>query len=76
MVTSTYNNFTILQTNITSLKKNRDELERILNAKQITIACITETWLTDNDTQKNNLSNYNLINNNRDDGYGGTAIYI
>ena len=69
-------NITILQTNIISLNKNKDELERILKAQNITAACIMETWLDSETQKKSKITNYNLIANNRADGYGGTAIYI
>lgn len=66
----------ILQSNLNSLIKNKDEAARIMIAKQITIGCFMETWLNDKNTSKAKISNYNIVHNNREDGYGGTAIYI
>ena len=54
----------LLQTNITSLKRNKEELERMMNANKITIACITETWMKEEEVSKVNVSNYNLVTSN------------
>ena len=47
-----------------------------MNAQNITAACIMETWLNKDTEKKAQISNYNLITNHREDGYGGTAIYL
>uniref|UniRef100_A0AAG5DGU8 Reverse transcriptase domain-containing protein n=1 Tax=Anopheles atroparvus TaxID=41427 RepID=A0AAG5DGU8_ANOAO len=72
----TYGRTTILQCNINGLTNNKTELQRVLNAMDITCACIMETWLNPDKTQRANIHNYNIITTNREDGYGGTAIYI
>jgi len=76
MATINQKEISLLQTNITSLKRNKEELERMMNANKITIACITETWMKEEEVNKVNVSNYNLVTSNREDGYGGSAIYI
>ena len=76
MATISQKEISVLRTNITSLKRNDEELERLMKANKITIACITETWMKEEEINKVNLSNYNLVTSNRENGYGGSAIYI
>ena len=40
-------NRSILPTNITSQTKTKEELEIILNAQNITAACLMEQWLNE-----------------------------
>lgn len=62
----------IIQINIRSLTANRNSLEFLLEKEKIDIVMLTETWLKKG--QSFNISGYNLIAINRQDGYGGVAI--
>lgn len=63
----------VLQINIRSLWTRKDILETFIEKHNIQITIVCETWLKNNNI---NFKNYNLINKNRDDGYGGVAILI
>lgn len=66
------NNLNILQANVQSYRKNKDEIEHIIKMEKINIACIQETWIKEKDNTK--ITGYNIITENREEGYGGSAI--
>ena len=64
----------IIQANIQSIKKNREELIHILKENNYDIACLQETWLKNE--KKMTIKGYNMIRTDRSDGYGGTCIIL
>lgn len=64
----------ILQCNVQSLRSNVGELERMATDERVDIFCIQETWLKE-DTRIT-LQNFKLFRDDREDGYGGTAIAV
>uniref|UniRef100_A0A1B6KTJ5 Uncharacterized protein n=1 Tax=Graphocephala atropunctata TaxID=36148 RepID=A0A1B6KTJ5_9HEMI len=64
----------IFQWNCRSLKPKWPEIMQYFCKNQITIGIIQETWLNDNDKLID--KNYDIIQLNRYDGYGGTAIIV
>lgn len=67
-------NLNIMQINIKSINNKKDLLEIYLDKNDIHIVLLSETWIKNDCIPK--LKNYNLLMNNRDDGYGGVAIAI
>lgn len=70
---TTLNSIRIIQINIRSLRVNKNILEIYAHKEKIDIILINETWLKNTNFK---LSGYNMYANNRDDGYGGVAIFI
>lgn len=66
------NLLTVLQWNANSLKPKIKTLELLLWQEKAHIALISETWLQEEDSIK--ISDYNIIRQDRDDGYGGICI--
>lgn len=64
----------ILQWNIRSTKANRSELISIIRETRPHVILLNETWL--NNQQKFFIKNYNIIRQDRQDGYGGIATCI
>ena len=65
-------------TNIQSLRSKVDELNLIITTKNVDIACLTETWLSNEiDDDLVNIGGYTLTRNDRFQRRGGgTALYI
>lgn len=68
----------IMQVNIQSVSKHKEELQRTLATGQYTAALVSETWTkADRETSKQyNISGFNKVLKSRHDGYGGAAIYL
>lgn len=68
----------ILQCNIQSVYKNKEEISRVLREGNFVVAMLSETWtaLDLEDTNKYSISKYHRILCSREDGYGGAAVYI
>lgn len=68
----------ILQCNIQSVFKNKEEIYRVLRQENYIAAVLAETWtaLELEDTNKYKISKYHRILASRDDGYGGAAVYL
>jgi hypothetical protein len=64
----------IIQWNARSLKANKLSFENALLHHKISIACISETWLKPYENFK--INGYNILRDDRNDGYGGTSIII
>lgn len=64
----------VLQTNIQSLKKNKEELRHLLIQDEYSVACLQEIWTKPEEKIK--LAGFNIIQDSREDGYGGSAIVI
>lgn len=64
----------ILQWNIRSVNSNRANLILLANEESPDIIFLNETWLKSN--QNFVLSSYNIIRQDREDGYGGVAICV
>lgn len=62
-----------LQINIKSLKSNLNEFNNFIVKEKIDICLVSETWIKDIEPS---IKNFNLVTNNRDDGYGGVALVI
>lgn len=66
-------NLNVLQWNAQSLQSKMTEFETLLNQEKIHIAVVSETWF---DPEKAiRLSGYNIYRADRDDGYGGVAVF-
>lgn len=50
------------------------DLEHLFIANRVHIACITETWLTPGQTL--DIAGFDIIRNDRQDGWGGSALLI
>ena len=63
--------------NLRSLAPKIDELECVLNNNCVDIACITETWLCENETPSSAVSiqNFNLFRKDRG-SRGGIAAFV
>lgn len=68
----------ILQSNVQSFRKNKEEISRILNQENYEVAILTETWykFEEETTRAYNISGYHKVLHSRADGYGGVGIYI
>lgn len=66
----------LLHLNIRSLKKKLNELEILAKITKADIITVNETWLKANDEQFFKIQDYDAYFNSRDDGYGGSCIYI
>lgn len=68
----------IIQCNIQSVSKHKEELQRTLMTGSYTAAFLSETWSKpeNENSRMYNISGYNRVLNSRHDGYGGAAIYI
>lgn len=68
----------ILQSNVQSFRKNKEEIYRIVSQENYDVAILTETWykVEEETTRAYNLSGYHKVLQSRADGYGGTGIYI
>lgn len=69
-----YNNINIIQWNCRSLKPKWPEFTNFINANEIHIALIQETWLAP--SEKLTEPNYNIFRIDRQDSYGGVAIIV
>lgn len=70
---------TFFLSNTRSLVNKIEDLETVIRENQIDIACITETWLTDNIPNSTiEIRNYSLVRNDRSTGKrgGGVCAYI
>lgn len=70
--------FKLIQVNIQSLTKNKEEFQRSLLGSDYSAALLSETW-TNSDlesTNKYNISRYHRFFNSREDNYGGVGIYL
>lgn len=54
-------NFKILQNNVQSLNKNKNEVAHELHERKIDIALLSEIWSDDNNVEYLNISNYHNI---------------
>ncbi|XP_055528054.1 uncharacterized protein LOC129720591 [Wyeomyia smithii] len=70
--------FKLLQCNIQSLVKNKEELQHVLMVGDYSAALISETWtkLELESTSKYNISRYHRFLKSRFDNYGGCAIFL
>lgn len=70
--------FKLLQCNIQSLSKHKDELNRILITDNYSAAFVSETWTnqTFEHTSKYNIYRYHKFLHSRNDHYGGSAIFL
>lgn len=68
----------ILQYNVQSLSKNKQELTRVLNEKDFDIAILAETWTNVGEEldRKYRVSGYHGHFDSRHDGYGGAGILL
>lgn len=68
----------ILQSNVQSFRKNKDEISRVLSRDNYDVAILSETWYKPEEeaTRAYNLSGYHKVLHSRADGYGGIGIYI
>ena len=69
----------LLVTNVRSIIDKTDELECVLTNNNIDIACITESWLTENiPTEAINIPGYVCYRHDREDGRrgGGVLCYV
>ena len=65
----------ILVTNVQSIIDKTDELECVLTNNNIDIACITESWLTENiPTEAINIPGYKCYRHDREDGRRGGGV--
>ena len=67
-----------LQLNIRSFKKNKSELEAILESLMLPpdVIAISETWLTSDSSHYANLHGYSGYHVVRDSPYGGASIFV
>lgn len=65
---------TIMHWNCKSINSNKVSLEHFLLLHEISICCLSETWLKS--SKQFTIPNYNVIRTDRRDGKGGTAILI
>lgn len=73
----TKQNIRIIQVNIQSLDKNKEELSRVLIQDQYNVAFISETWSKiELESTKYKVPGYSSFLNSRDDGYGGAGLII
>lgn len=63
----------LLQLNTRSISNKKDLVEFILERDRIDIAILCETWLKDDFLK---FKNFEIIKQNRIDGYGGVAILV
>ena len=68
------NNLKILFWNSQSMNNKEEQLISLTNKFNPEIICLNETWFNPNRNYK--FHPYNIIRNDREDGYGGTAILI
>lgn len=68
------NRLKLIQWNIRSIKSNRDNLITLTRNENPDIVCLNETWLKSNENF--NLNAYNIVRQDREDGYGGVATCI
>lgn len=68
----------IIQCNIQSLKKHREELQRVLIGEDYSVALLQETWTQElyETSTCYKISGYHSVFDSREDGYGGSAIFI
>lgn len=73
----TEKNIRIVQINIQSLEKNKEELSRLLIQDQYNVAFISETWSKlELESTKYKVPGYFSFLDSRDDGYGGAGLII
>ena len=63
-----------LQWNSRSIKSNKNSLKNVLSENEMDIILLSETWLKPEDTIY--FNNYNIVRQNRNDGFAGVAILI
>lgn len=79
LVQSTYkNNLNILYFNIQSLRNKLSQLEVLIKSYNCPIHCVilTEIWLNRSENPFYNLPNYTSYFSNRENSYGGVAIFV
>ncbi|KAJ8709247.1 hypothetical protein PYW07_009073 [Mythimna separata] len=64
----------ILQWNAQSLRPKITDFQALLHQEKIHIAILSETWFDPDSACR--LSGYHIFRADRDDGYGGTAVFI
>ena len=64
-------NLKILQWNIRSVRANKDDLINLIREKEPDIILLNETWLNPNFNF--HLNSYNIVRQDRADGYGGVV---
>lgn len=72
-VTKSLGRLNICQWNARSLRPKLKIFEQLLIQEKIHIAAVSETWLTSESLLK--VSNYNIFRKDREEGYGGVAIF-
>ncbi len=69
-------NVTMEHINAQSLLANKDEVELLLNERNVDILCVSETWLTPNvPSEYVSISNYHLYRSDAGRG-GGVCMYV
>lgn len=68
----------ILQANVQSLRKSKDEVIRVLNEENYDVGLLSETWTKwgEEDSRQYKLSGYHSVLSSRSDGYGGVGVFI
>nr|CAI5825473.1 unnamed protein product [Callosobruchus analis] len=64
----------IIQWNARSLRSNRHSIRQLLFEQELDIALVCETWFRP--TQVYKYKNFNVVRKDRDDGFGGVAIFL
>lgn len=64
----------ILQWNCLSINSNRTDLLHLIDTYNFNIIALSETWLLPGSSW--NIRGFNILRDDRDDGYGGTALLI
>ena len=75
----TNNPYSILHVNMRSCKANQQELENYLHLSSIdfSVIAMTETWLSDDEANLFNITNYNHFSSSRQDKRGGgVSVHI
>lgn len=68
--------FKILQNNVQSLRKNKNELAHELHERKIDVALLSEIWTDENNVEFLNVSNYHKILKPREKLGGGVGIFL
>ena len=66
----------VLQYNIRGLVNKQDNLKTMLNAHQIDVALLCETWLTDHNVHKIDIIGFDLLYRNRSSKKGGGVCIL
>lgn len=68
----------VVQANVQSLKKNKEEILRVLNDINYDIGVFSETWTRPGEeaSRAYRISGYHQILAARSDGYGGVGVYV